>query len=108
MDRSSGSGVFGRDPDAILDVIELELTDDIKNFVRDGNATAWRLEGSLREFPPFKPINFWFEYPVHRLDNKNLETAPSEGSPEANLSKSSKRTSKEQRLFGLISAFECI
>ena len=48
MDRASGSGVFARDPDAQLDMIELELTDDIKNNVRDGNATAWRLESSLR------------------------------------------------------------
>jgi len=27
MDRSSGSGVFARDPDAILDMIELDITD---------------------------------------------------------------------------------
>ena len=27
MDRASGSGVFARDPDAILDLIELEPTD---------------------------------------------------------------------------------
>ncbi|MDR1408875.1 MAG: AAA family ATPase [Oscillospiraceae bacterium] len=27
MDRASGSGVFARDPDALLDIIELELTD---------------------------------------------------------------------------------
>jgi RecA-family ATPase len=29
IDRSSGSGVFGRDPDAILDLTELNLTEDI-------------------------------------------------------------------------------
>lgn len=29
MDRASGSGVFARDPDAQLDMIELELTDNI-------------------------------------------------------------------------------
>ena len=55
MDRASGSGVFARDPDAQLDMIELELSDDIKNFVRDGYATGWRLESSLREFPNIKP-----------------------------------------------------
>ena len=27
MDRASGSGVFARDPDALLDLIELEPTD---------------------------------------------------------------------------------
>ena len=30
MDRASGSGVFARDPDALLDLIELELDDDIR------------------------------------------------------------------------------
>ena len=29
MDRASGSGVFARDPDALIDLIELELTEDI-------------------------------------------------------------------------------
>lgn len=29
MDRASGSGVFARDPDALLDLIELDLNDDI-------------------------------------------------------------------------------
>lgn len=31
-------------------------------------ATAWRLEGTLREFPKFKPVNTWFRYPIHVLD----------------------------------------
>ena len=56
MDRASGSGVFARDPDAQLDMIQLELTDDLKNYVRDGNATAWRLESSLREFANIQPV----------------------------------------------------
>lgn len=30
VDRASGSGVFARDPDALLDMIELELTEDIR------------------------------------------------------------------------------
>src|SRR5699024_9267414 len=29
MDRSSGSGVFARDPDALIDLVELELTEDL-------------------------------------------------------------------------------
>ncbi len=91
MDRASGSGVFARDPDAILDLSELEITDDIRNFIMDGHATAWRLEGSLREFAPFKPRNLWFEFPIHRVDNGTLEKANVEGSRQANLSKSPKR-----------------
>ena len=106
IDRASGSGVFARDPDAQLDMIQLELDDDLSNNVRDGNATAWRMESSLREFENFKPINFWFEYPIHRLDNSNLEKANAEGSPLANLSKSSKRTTKEERRNSIDTAFE--
>ena len=84
IDRASGSGVFARDPDAQLDMIELELSDEVKNFVSERGATAWRMESSLREFPNFKPVNFWFEYPIHRLDNgEHLEEMPSQGSPEA-------------------------
>lgn len=68
MDRASGSGVFARDPDAQLDMIELELSDDIKNNVAERGATAWRIESNLREFENIRPINIWYEYPIHRLD----------------------------------------
>ena len=34
MDRASGSGVFARDPDALLDMVQLDLTDDMR-------AAAW-------------------------------------------------------------------
>lgn len=84
MDRASGSGVFARDPDAQLDMIQLELSEDIANNVRDGNETAWRLESSLREFPNIKPVNFWFEYPIHKVDDKGtLGTMPAQGTPQA-------------------------
>lgn len=106
IDRSSGSGVFARDPDAVLDIIELEQTDDIKNQVRDGYATAWRMEASLREFASPQPVNFWFEYPVHRIDNTNLGTLFTDGSMEANLAKSSKRTTAEERHTSLSTAFD--
>ena len=86
-------------------MIQLELDDDLSNNVRDGNATAWRMESSLREFENFTPINFWFEYPIHRLDNSNLEKANAEGSPLANLSKSGKRTSRDDRREMLDTAF---
>lgn len=129
MDRASGSGVFARDPDALLDLIELEVTehlmkqeenkavcstctqyldtqhinweddlsqDDVlsKTQMMDyckeklnrrqmdelqkqidcsialvKSRTAWRIEGTLREFPKFEPVNLWFDYPVHRLDD---------------------------------------
>ena len=30
--------------------------------------TAWRIDGTLREFPKFAPINLWFDYPAHHAD----------------------------------------
>lgn len=84
MDRASGSGVFARDPDAQLDMIQLELSEDIANNVRDGNETAWRLESSLREFPNIKPVNFWFEYPIHKVDAADtLSGMPAQGTLQA-------------------------
>ena len=89
MDRASGSGVFARDPDAQLDMIELELSDEVRNTVAESGATAWRLESNLREFPNICPVNFWFEYPVHRLERSDtLTEMPTQGSPEAGRMKS--------------------
>lgn len=129
MDRASGSGVFARDPDALIDLVELELTpelvnqehnriiasiyaeelkkrnpkyyeevvgeDDVlskfqmqeyinlalkKDEIAEVNArvqeveisllnrSAWRVEGTLREYPKFPPLNLWFEYPIHKVD----------------------------------------
>ena len=96
MDRASGSGVFARDPDAQLDMIELELSEEVQNWVAERGATAWRLEGSLREFESFVPINFWFEFPVHRLDSGNdLKSMPSQGSADAGRMKSKYHKSTE-------------
>ena len=91
MDRASGSGVFARDPDAQLDMIELEMDDTTKNWVADAGATAWRLEGSLREFANFRPVDFWFKYPIHYVDrNGRLGDLPASGTPEAGKLRSSK------------------
>ena len=119
--------MFARDPDAVIDLIELETTDDLmkqqenkglcgvcKSFLdahwdwkddlsQDDLLTsskmiaycenvldqfqmanlrrlmneelkavaamsAWRIEGTLREFPRFDPIDLWFRYPVHLMD----------------------------------------
>ena len=107
MDRASGSGVFARDPDAQLDMIQLELSDEMKNFVQDGTATAWRLESNLREFANIKPVNFWFEYPIHRLDSsEELDKAHAEGSPMANLTKSRKYTTPEERKASIDAAYQ--
>ena len=92
MDRASGSGVFARDPDAQLDMIQLDTTEEFITYADNLSDTAWRLESSLREFKNFKPRPFWFKYPIHVLDIAgNLDKLHSEGSAEANLAKSGKR-----------------
>ena len=129
MDRASGSGVFARDPDALIDLVELEIPEQLmktqvnntlvkfyeekirtlnnqyyktkigmddhysyenmKNhaykilcgyifYVREEakrleesvkQTTAWRVEGTLREFAKFEPVNMWFGFPVHTIDD---------------------------------------
>lgn len=130
MDRASGSGVFARDPDAMLDLIELPVNEDLRmqeinnavgrvcssfleragkldqvsqdDLCAEMNAlraceealtaaeyksllvavdaahkaaearTAWRIEGTLREFPKFPPVNLWFDYPIHLSDKSGV------------------------------------
>ena len=97
MDRASGSGVFARDPDTQLDMIELAMDEVTQNVLADSGATAWRLEGSLREFENFTPVDFWFSYPVHRVDPQgSLSALPAIGSPAAGrLSNGKSKTAEE-------------
>lgn len=142
MDRAAGSGVFARDPDALLDYIELETTeallaqeenkavaaaccqflnsavDDWEEHVSQDDMcsaaamlrtsekllsiasfsvlkeqvaavraaakqrSAWRIEGTLREFPKFDPVNIWFSYPVHYADTiGSLKDVQADGQP---------------------------
>ena len=37
-----------------------------------GAYTGWRVEGTLREFPKFRPVDLWFRYPVHQLDDSGI------------------------------------
>lgn len=34
--------------------------------------SAWRVEGTLREFPRFEPVNLLFDYPMHAVDRTGL------------------------------------
>lgn len=169
MDRASGSGVFARDPDALIDLVELELNDDIlkqeKNkavckvcegwlykydklyhasqddlcsetqmlalcreylendayecVIEDvGKArktvesrSAWRIEGTLREFPKFAPVNLWFKYPVHNIDNIGVlkDIAVDDGMPTWKKNFAKKKTDaerKNERKNSLETAFE--
>ena len=85
QNRSSGSGVFARDPDAIVDFLEIKSFDDDKmplevtvpeheDLELHDYAFFMRMETALREFPPIKPVEIVFNYPVHYLV-KGLERA---------------------------------
>lgn len=171
MDRASGSGVFARDPDALLDVIELDVSEDLRKqkaneaicqlatrwlgkhrpdwegFVsQDGRCSAaqmknaclrllsketclefqkaakeaekraqqlsaWRIEGTLREFPKFDPVDLWFDYPAHHLDDSG---ALADAQPETEVppwqknfgKKKSPEERKKERKAELEKAFE--
>ena len=75
-DRSSGSGVFARDPDAIIDMRELNvdgITDKYHDDHPDANMTltGWEIDCTLREFRPRAPMRVWFDYPMHVPDPEN-------------------------------------
>lgn len=77
MDRASGSGVFARDPDAILDMTELnpgEAEYKYKDYHHDANASlsAWEMTYTLRSFPPRYGSRLWFDHPIHRPDDLNI------------------------------------
>ncbi|MCI1920464.1 MAG: AAA family ATPase [Liquorilactobacillus nagelii] len=175
MDRSSGSGVFARDPDAILDLIELPVDearydqrvkqavcnlyneaikhynpmydevglDDLfsekqmthhlmtainslpnsKTILKEINvqkklvveaikqATAWRIEGTLREFSKFNPVNAWFQYPLHVLDESlqdikledDQKSKWRKGTQKANQSRSEKTQQELEEAFNVLS-----
>lgn len=168
MDRASGSGVFARDPDALLDLIELGLPEALIKeeqnkavcnicydlLVRSGKAgdisqddmvtakamrehvrnalagdslrqaeesisaaeklaesrSAWRIEGTLREFPKFPPVNVWFDYPIHRIDMsgvlKDIQLdAPAQPWQRNFSKKKSDKERKDERKESIESAF---
>jgi hypothetical protein len=62
MDRMSGSGVFARDADAILDMTQIHVPEmQAKRLL--GDATAWRVTATLREFRSPEPIDLFFKFP---------------------------------------------
>lgn len=105
IDRASGSGVFARDPDAQLDMIELQLDGDMKYEAEAFGRTAWRLESSLREFPNIIPVDFWFDYPIHTLARpEELTQAPAKGSVAAKI-RGGKNCSRDERAERIRMAF---
>lgn len=169
MDRASGSGVFARDPDALLDLIELDISEDLlkqevnkavcdvcteylkttklnwedelsqddfcssyqmQNYCENrldkwqmntlrglieqakkqvSGKSAWRIEGTLREFQKFPPVNIWFQYPVHVIDNSGTlgDIQPeTEKKPAWQQKKKSPADRKKEKEDSLRTAFE--
>lgn len=74
-DRASGSGVFARDADALIDMVALEDSDEVREargILGWNEAAAYRLEFVLRDFASPAPMNIWFKWPVHRVDPSGM------------------------------------
>lgn len=63
INRSAGSGVFGRDADASIDLVELNADDG-----SGGLDKAFRMEFDLRSFRWHPPVNIWFKDGLHLVD----------------------------------------
>ena len=61
IDRMSGSGVFARDADSILDLTQIAVPEGQQKTLEGG--TAWRLTATLREFRSPDPIDLIFKFP---------------------------------------------
>ena len=79
IDRGSGSGVFGRAPDAVVDLTELVLEPgtlaaarEVVSLAASPALTGWRMSFTLREFPPHPPLDVWFTWPLHVEDMTGL------------------------------------
>ena len=97
MDRSSGSGVFSRDADAIIDftslVIDANGRDLVKLIKQLDDPIPLQMEMVLRSFRSPAPINMFFEFPLHVLDKDGLlDGSAVEGSAEANRMMSPNRS----------------
>lgn len=95
MDRGSGSGVFARDADAIIDLSSLSPDAEAKERLGKKLAEGEKpmlMSFILRDFKDIEPLPIWFKFPVHYIaSNKELEGVPIEGSREDNMNKSGKR-----------------
>lgn len=65
MDRLSGSGVFARDADALIDLNECKVDETTKQKYPD--VTFHEITTTLREFPSTDGITSFFKYPCHHV-----------------------------------------
>ena len=106
IDRASGSGVFARDPDALMDMIRIDPRDVGKSLEK--GETAWRISSTLREFESPEDIDVIFSHPVHRITDELKEAGPMYGggaeanSARGNYEKKNKSEARLTRLLGFI------
>lgn len=110
IDRGSGSGVFSRDADAICDISSLspskELLELISSQMQDGEKPM-QISFVLRDFKDIEPINIWFRFPLHFIDDAGLlDGAPVKGSRQDNLNQSPNRTTPTERKATLDSIYQ--
>ena len=92
IDRASGSGVFARDPDALMDMIRIN-TEDV-DMSLDKGETAWRISSTLREFESPEDIDVIFSHPVHRITEDLKDAEPMYGvSARTNSTRGNKKKS---------------
>lgn len=109
QDRASGSGVFARDPDAVIDFSELEIVNFLEESKPHPEAKAFRMETSLREFRNIKPINVWFVFPLHIPDESGmLEQAAVAGDPSQFYKMAPKYKPPEMRQNDLEQAYDAL
>ncbi len=105
MDRASGSGVFARDPDGILDLTELDMDEQFREFNNiDESVTAYQVECITREFKKPKTRRVWFKHPLHEVDNAALADLFPIGDIRIAQKKNPKNTTSEERYNKLIDA----
>ena len=101
--RASGSGVFARDPDAIIAMSSLDktaITPEMRNSMQVGDkAEPFQLDFTLREFPPIKSFKAWFDYPIHVLDNGALDGISVDNGKRAKDGRTARRIAVLSRAF---------
>ena len=99
MDRASGSGVFARDADALIDMVQLVPGRDTDLELEENGITAWLVSFTLREFKSRKPLKVLFDYPLHTVCNDgSLDNAVVKGSYQNGGKKRGEQQSAEKAL----------
>lgn len=102
IDRSSGAGVFARDPDAIISMSEIDIPEP------DGRKRGFRIEYVLREFKTPDPTNVWFEAPLHTLDTSGYLEKFDLMTSESAKKKRRDDAKREREAEDVKNAYECV